>query len=88
MADATEGIDAFVKQTRDMAQRLGMQIAGVRLEKREAAFAIAARVFRESALGLGVAAGQAHAFAELQMDVIRQTVIDIDVGGYPHGGNA
>jgi hypothetical protein len=88
MADAPGSLDAFARETRDMAQRLGMQIAGVRLEKREAAFAFAERTFRETALGLGVAAGQAHAFAELQMDVIRRTVIDIDVGGYPQGGNA
>ena len=88
MADATEDIDAFAKQTRDMAQRLGMQIAGVRLERREEAFAIAERVFRESAIGIGVAADRADAFTELQMKAIRQTVIEIDVGGYPQGGNA
>ncbi len=88
MADAVRSLDAFAKQTRDMAQRLGMQIAGVRLERREAAFAFAERTFRETALGLGVASSQAHAFAELQMDVIRRTVSDIDVGGYPQGGNA
>ncbi len=88
MADAARSLEAFAKQTRDMAQRLGMQIAGVRLEKREAAFTFAERTFRETALGIGVTASQAHAFAELQMDIIRRTVIDIDLGGYPQGGNA
>ncbi len=87
-ADAPRSLDAFAKQARDMAQRLGMQIAGVRLERREAAFAFAERTFRETALGIGVTASQAHAFAELQMNVIRRTVVDIDLGGCPQGGNA
>jgi hypothetical protein len=76
------------KQLWDMAQRVGMQIAGMPVEAREAGFKIAEREVRAIAGQMGIAADKVEAFVALQMQVIRETTEKIDVGGSPQGGNA
>jgi len=71
-----------------MAQRVGMYIAGLPLDKREAALAVAENSLREAGQEIGITGEQMDAFIELQMNAIRQIVSDIDVSGSPQGGRA
>jgi len=71
-----------------MAQRVGMYIAGLPLDKRDAAFAVAENSLREAGQEMRITGEKMDAFIELQMKAIRQIVRDIDVSGSPQGGHA
>jgi len=88
MADEPNNIDEIAKPLWGMAQRVGMRIAEMPLEKRAHAFAIAERALREAAQASGMAGAQAEGLIKLQMEAIRGMVTNIDVGGSPKGGNA
>ena len=87
MVDVPENIKAIADQALGMAQRVALRIAGMPLDKRESAFAIAERSLRESAKEMGVTGDQIESFIELQMKAIWQITTDIDVSGRPRGGN-
>jgi len=70
-----------------MAQRVGMYIEGLPLDKRDAALAVAENSLREAGKEI-ISGEQMDAFIELQMKAIRQIVSDIDVSGSPQGGRA
>ena len=70
------------------AQRLGMQIAAMPLNQREAGFKICENTLRETAREMGVAGEQMDGFIKIPMEAIRGMVQNIDVGGSPQGGNA
>ncbi len=77
---------AWQKQLWDMGQRMGMQIAAMRADKREAGLKVAEREVRELVSKLGIAL-DLDGFVALQMQVIRETVEKIDAGSSPQGGN-
>jgi hypothetical protein len=88
MTEIPEAIDPLARKLWDMSQRVGMRIADEPLEKRETAFATAERTVREMATQMGVFGGNVEAVVKLHMDLIRQTVTAIDVGGGAKGGHA
>jgi hypothetical protein len=88
LADKPENAETIARQGWGMAQRVGMRIAGMPLEEREAALAIAENSLREAAKEMGIAGDQMNGFIELQMKAIRQIITDIDVSGSPQGGSA
>jgi hypothetical protein len=66
-----------------------VQIAEKPLELREAAFAVVENEVRQMANLMGVVPdNRMDDFVKLQMEVVRQFVKEIDVGGRPQGGNA
>ncbi len=83
-----EQIEAIAKQAWDSNQRIAMQIAGVALDKREAAFQTAERAMNEAALVFGLSDGQRDGWIAIQMNAIREMVKQIDAGGSPQGGHA
>ena len=83
-----ENAETIARQAWGMAQRVGMHIAGMPLEKREAALATAENSLRETAKEMGIVGDQIDGFIELQMKAIRQVITEIDVGGSPQGGRA
>lgn len=69
----------------NMAQRVGMQIAGLSIDKSDAAYEKVERVVREEARRRGIADERIDEFGHLQMQVIRETVEKIDASGSPQG---
>ena len=88
MADVPEDVEALARHAWGAAQRIGMQIAELPLDRREAAFATAERAFQQAARELGHAGERVDEFIKIQMDAIREIVTNIDVGGSPQGGRA
>ena len=89
MTEIPESIQFIARRLWDMQQRLAVQIAEKPLEQREAAFSIVERVVRDMAKQMGnVPEDKMDDFVNLQMEVVRQFVTEIDVGGSPQGGNA
>ena len=88
MADIPKNAETIARQAWGMAQRVGMHIAGMSPEKRQAALAIAENSLRETAKEMGRTGDQTDEFIELQMKAIRQIISEIDVGGSPQGGTA
>ena len=89
MADTPKSnVEEIAKKSWGMAQRVGMQIAALPLDKREEAFAKAKQSLEESARDMGIAGDQMDGFIKLQMEAIRSVVQNIDVGGAPQGGKA
>jgi hypothetical protein len=80
--------ETIARQAWGMAQRVGMHIAGMPLEKRQAALAVAENSLRETANEMGITGDQIDRFIELQMNAIRQIITEIDAGGSPQGGRA
>jgi hypothetical protein len=78
--------DPWQKQLWDMGQRIGMRIADLLADKRDAGFVVAEREMRDLVRKLGLK--PEDAVVDLQMEVIRDTVRKIDLGGSPQGGNA
>lgn len=88
MSDAQQIAEDLAKQGWDMAQRVGMRIAALPLEKRETAFLTAEPALRELAQNLGVKPPGVDKFVALHIQVMRDIVLKIDVGGSPQGGKA
>jgi len=88
MSDVPEHLEEIARKGWGAAQRLGMQIAAMPLDKREAGFGVCERVFRETARGMGIDAEKMEGFIKLQMEAIRGMVKNIDVGGSPEWGHA
>jgi hypothetical protein len=88
MTDVPENVEAIARQSWGMAQRVGMKIAAMPLDQREAAFVTAERSLHDTALEMGMAGERMDGFIKIQMEAIRGMVQNIDVGGSPQGGNA
>lgn len=85
----TQPEEPWQKKLWDMGQRVAVQVAEKPLEQREAAFAAIERVIRDMVVEMKVfAADKIDDAVNLQMQLIRETVEKIDVGGSPQGGNA
>ena len=78
--------ELWQSQLWDMSRRIGMQIAAMPADKREARFEVAERQMCEMVTKLGIAT-VGEGFVALQMQVVRETVEKIDAGGNPQGGN-
>ena len=73
----------------DMGQRVAVQIAEKPRELREAAFSIVEQTVRDMVVDMRVfAADKIDEAVALQMQLIRETVEKIDLGGSPQGGRA
>ena len=79
--------DDPAKKLWNMAQRVGVQIASLPIDKRDAAYEKVERVVREEARRMGIADEKIDEFGHVQMQVIRETVEKIDASGSPQGGN-
>jgi len=88
MTNGPKSADESARDAWGMAQRVGMYIAGLPLDKRDAALAVAENSLREAGQETGISGEQMDAFIELQMNAIRQIVRDIDVSGSPQSGRA
>lgn len=80
--------EPIARQLWDMTQRIAVQVAEKPIVLREAAFAIAARAFADMARDMNVQEDKRDGVVKLQMELLRQLVTEIDVGGSPQGGNA
>lgn len=87
MVDKDE-VERIAKHAWGAAQRIGMQIAALPLEKRAEAFAKCEDALRDSAEKMGIAGPQMEGFVKLQMEAVRGMVQNIDVGGSPNGAKA
>ncbi len=73
--------EATTRQCWQMAQRVGLQIAGLPLKARDIAFAGAEHCLREAGSELGVVGRQLDCIVEFQMGAIRQVVTHLDMSG-------
>jgi hypothetical protein len=73
-----EDADAVARHCWAMAERVGMQIAELAIETREAAFAGVERCLREAGSERSVGGEQLDTIVHLQMGAIRQVVADFD----------
>jgi hypothetical protein len=81
-------VEAIARQSWGMAQRVGMQIAGLPQEEREPALAKAEISLRNTAVEMGIAGAQMDGWIDIQMRAIRGMVQQIEAGGQPQGGHA
>jgi hypothetical protein len=88
MTDVPKGVQAAARQLWDMLQRVAMRIAGEPPEQRDVAFAIAERSLRQMAKEMRIPDANIDDFVIRQMELLRQFVTEIDVGGSPRGGRA
>jgi hypothetical protein len=88
MADAPKSIEEIARHAWGAAQRIGMRIAEMPLDQREAGFKIAEESLQEAARKMGIDGDRMDQFIKIQMDAIRGMVQNIDVGGNPQGGRA
>jgi hypothetical protein len=75
-----EEIEKFAQQAWGATQRLGMQIAAMPRNEREAAFKKCEKVLREVLQGSKMPTQQIDGFVELQLGVIRWMVTNIKLG--------
>jgi hypothetical protein len=88
MVEAPKDFESAARQLWDMLQRVATHIAAKPLEQREAAFALTERTVRRLAKEMKLADESTDAFVKSFMDLLRQFVTEIDVGGSPQGGRA
>jgi hypothetical protein len=67
-----EHVEAIARQSWGMAQRVGMQIAGLPQEEREPALAKAEISLRNTAVEMGIAGAQMDGWIDIQMRAIRE----------------
>jgi hypothetical protein len=88
MTEMTEKQLQHVKEMWDAAQQIGMEIAEMPREKREAAFVRAETALRQAWAARKLPERGKEEYIKLQMDALRSAVRSIDLGGSPKGGKA
>lgn len=86
MTDVPENVEEIARKTWGMAQRVGMQIAGLPQDQCEAALVKAEQSLTRTYTEFGATGPQLEGFVKLQ--AIKHFVTEIEASGTPQGGNA
>ena len=80
--------DEMIDKLWDASQRIAMQIAALPLELRNEAYEATEEAMRDTAKLLDMEHHNVPKFLSLQLQLIREVVARIDLGGAPSGGHA
>ena len=80
--------DEQARKLFDLCLRVAMEVAARPLLQREVCIAVVEQALRDGFTSIGAKGAQLDDLVEKHVELMRQFVHEIDVGGCPQGGNA